>query len=137
VSTQTVRSIVTTEAFSDLNTNGSGGSNEPFVCYRRQMTTENSLRDRFELRRQSDDLIYRFARSQRSDGSIGYKRDDGDYWIVQKPGWGWIAWDEASQSCTGRPWNALPQEQKDFPPEGDWVSRRGSKSYVYTLVYVS
>jgi hypothetical protein len=106
------------------------------VCYRRQMT-ENSLRDSFELRRQSDGLIYRFARSQRSDGSIGYKRDDGDYWIVQKPDWGWIAWDEASQSCTGRPWNALPQEQKDFPPEGDWVSRKGSKSYVYTLVYVS
>jgi YD repeat-containing protein len=39
-----------------------------------------------------------------------------DIWIMQRPGWGWIAW----ESCTGRPWNVLPQEQADFPPEGDW-----------------
>ena len=97
--------------------------------------SKTSSRERFELRRQSDDLVYRFDRLRRPDGSTGYKRDDGDYWIVQRPNWGWIAWDDASQSCMGRPWNILPQEQQDFPPEGDWVSRKGSKSYVYTLVY--
>jgi hypothetical protein len=94
-------------------------------------------REKFELRRQSDDLVYTFVRSLRPDGSVGYKRDDGDHWIVQKPDWGWIAWDDASQSCMGRPWNVLPREQEDFPPEGDWVSRKGSKSYVYVLCYVS
>jgi hypothetical protein len=97
--------------------------------------TKKPSREKFELRRQSDDQVYRFERSQRPDGSVGYKREDGDYWIVQKPDWGWVAWDEASRSCTGRPWNVLAQAQEDFPPEGDWVSRLGNKSYVYTLVY--
>jgi hypothetical protein len=101
-----------------------------FACYRWQMT-DKSRRDKFELRRQSDDSVYTFARSRQPDGSVGYKRDDGDYWIVQKPDWGWIAWDEASQSCMGRPWNVLPQEQENFPPEGDWVSRR-ARSLMFT-----
>ncbi len=46
------------------------------------------------------------------------------------------AWDNVGQSCVGRPWNVLPQDQGDHPPEGEWVSRKGSKSYVYSLVYV-
>jgi hypothetical protein len=92
--------------------------------------------DRFELRRQSDDLVYTFTRTVNSDQSIGYKRADGDYWIVRRPDWGWVAWDEASQSCMGRPWDVLPHDQHDSPPEGVWVSRKGPKSYVYELVYV-
>ncbi|MGY8663026.1 hypothetical protein Q3C01_11725 [Bradyrhizobium sp. UFLA05-109] len=92
---------------------------------------------KFELRRRSDDLIYTFVRTTRADESVGYKREDGDYWIEWKPEWGWVAWDEASQSCMGRPWNVLPQDQGDVPPEGDWVSRKGDKSYVYRLVYIS
>jgi len=42
-----------------------------------------------------------------------------------------------SDACTGRPWDTLPHQQGNYPPEGDWISRKGSKSYVYTLVYVS
>lgn len=94
-------------------------------------------RERFELRRQSDDLVYVFERRSRPDGSVGYKRSDGDHWFVFRPDWGWVAWDEASRSCQGRPWNVLPKDQEArFPPEGDWVSRKGPKSYVYSLVYV-
>ncbi|GLH80831.1 hypothetical protein SSBR45G_57400 [Bradyrhizobium sp. SSBR45G] len=92
---------------------------------------------RFELRRQSDDLVYSFTRMHRPDGSIGFKRADGDHWIVWKPDWGWIAWDDGSQSCMGRPWNVLPQHQGAAPPEGDWVSRKAAKSYVYTLVHLA
>lgn len=77
-------------------------------------------RENFELRRQSDDLVYRFKRQQRPDGSVGYKREDGEHWIVRKPDWGWISFDYATQACMGRPWNVLPQGQGDFPPEGDW-----------------
>jgi hypothetical protein len=58
-------------------------------------------------------------------------------WIEHRPDWGWVAWDLESQSCTGRPWNVLLADQVDHPPEGDWVSRKGAKSYVYRLVYVS
>ena len=91
---------------------------------------------KFELRRQSDELIYTFIWTIREDNTAGYRRQDGDYWITKKSEWGWVAWDEASQSCTGRPWNVLPQDQGDHPPEGLWVSQKGSKSYVYNLVYV-
>jgi hypothetical protein len=91
---------------------------------------------RFELRRQSDDLVYSFVRARRPDGSSGFKRADGDYWIVWKPDWGWVAWDEPSHSCMGRPWNVLPAQQGPAPPEGDWVSRKGAKSYVYSLVHL-
>jgi hypothetical protein len=36
----------------------------------------------------------------------------------------------------GRPWHVPPQDQSpEFPPEGDWVSKKGSKSYVYSLVH--
>ena len=91
---------------------------------------------RFELRRQTDDLVYTFVRERLADGRAAYRRQDQDLLIVHRPDWGWIAWDEASGTCLGRPWNTLPQHQTDHPPEGDWVSRKGPKSYVYTLVYV-
>ncbi|MBR0893853.1 hypothetical protein JQ616_02745 [Bradyrhizobium tropiciagri] len=94
-------------------------------------------RERFELRRQSDTLVYSFVRKTRPDGAIGYQRQDQDFWIEHRPGWGWVAWDPVSQSCAGRPWNVLPADQGDHPPEGDWVSRKGAKSYVYSLVYVT
>src|SRR5579872_1748247 len=92
--------------------------------------------ERFELRRQSDDLVYSFVRKARPDGTVGYQRQDQDLWIEHRPGWGWVAWDPASQSCSGRPWNVPPAAQGDHPPEGDWVSGKGAKSYVYSLVYV-
>jgi hypothetical protein len=89
----------------------------------------------FTLRRLSDDLVYEFDRMPRADGSIGYRRRDQDLWIVFKPAWGWVAYDETTLSITGRPWDVLPEDQSDYPPEGTWVSRKDSKSYVYELVY--
>jgi hypothetical protein len=94
-------------------------------------------RDKFELRRQSDELVYTFVVAERPDRFPAYKRLDQDVWIVRRPDWGWVAWDDAAQSCTGLPWNVLPDNNRgDYPPEGDWVSRKGSKSYVYSLVYI-
>jgi hypothetical protein len=35
-----------------------------------------------------------------------------------------------------RPWNLYPEDQNpDHPPEWEWVSKKGIKSYVYTLKY--
>jgi hypothetical protein len=92
--------------------------------------------ERFELRRQSDDLIYRFARAVDARGETAWLRQDLDVWIRRHHSLGWIALDEASQTCTGRPWDIAPQDQGDHPPEGVWVSRKGAKAYVYDLVYV-
>jgi hypothetical protein len=93
-------------------------------------------RKRFELHRLSDGLTYRFTRSLRADGTVGYKREDQDLWIVRSPTFGWVALDESTGAITGRPWESLPHGQADFPPEGEWVTKKGRKSYVYQLRYV-
>lgn len=94
------------------------------------------MAERFELRRLCDDLVYIFTREQRPDGLIGFKRSDQDLWIVYKPRFGWVAWDEESGAVMGRPWDMLPEDQPaSAPPEGDWVSKKGAKSYVYNLVH--
>ena len=84
----------------------------------------------FELRRVSDDLVYQFDQNRLPNGDIGYKRRDQDLWIIFKPDLGWVAYDEATGTVTGRPWNVLPYQQGDHPPEGEWVSKKGAKSYV-------
>jgi len=91
----------------------------------------------FELRRQTDDLVYSFAKTYRPDGLTGFKRADRDLWIVFKGRLGWVAWDDENQIVAGRPWNVLPEDQPtDCPPQGDWVSKKGNKSYVYELVHI-
>ncbi|WP_342709259.1 hypothetical protein AAFG13_31930 [Bradyrhizobium sp. B124] len=94
-------------------------------------------RERFELRRQDDVLVHSVVRNTRPDGTVGYQHQDRDFWIEHRPGWSRLARAPQSQTCTGRPWNVLPADQGDHPPEGDRVSRKGTKSYVYSLVYVS
>ncbi len=92
--------------------------------------------DHFELRRQSDDLVYRFERAARPDGLPGYLRQDEPHWIVWKQPIGWVAWDDPTQSVMGRPWDVSPADQSpEGPPEGIWLSRKGPKSYVYALVH--
>ena len=97
----------------------------------------SAMIEQFELRRQSDDLVYRFNRKPRPDGMAGFQRMDQDLWITYRPVLGWVAWDDATQSVMGRPWDTLPAEQSPSePPEGVWVSRKGAKSYVYDLVHL-
>jgi hypothetical protein len=95
-----------------------------------------SSRERLELHRLTDGLIYRFRRALRADGAVGYKREDQDLWIVRSPTFGWVAVDESTGAIMGRPWESPPHEQNDSPPEGEWVSKKGIKSYVYQLNYV-
>ena len=90
---------------------------------------------RFELRRQSDELVYVFVLPPHPAGDLAYRRQDQAYWIVRRPDLGWVSWDEVNQTVTGRPWNVRPEDQGNHPPAGDWVSRKGPKSYVYTLVH--
>lgn len=90
----------------------------------------------FELRRQIDNLVYTFERKQERQGHVGYKRTDGNYWIVKHPRLGWIAGNINSDEVFGRPWEVLASDQGENPPEGIWVSRKGIRSYVYDLVYV-
>ena len=90
----------------------------------------------FELRRRLDGLVYRFHRDTGPDGQPAYRREDADLWIVRSDAWGWIAVLPEDGAIAGRPWETLPHEQGDAPPEGVWVSRKGDKSYVYDLVHL-
>ena len=90
----------------------------------------------FHLIRQCDDLVYSFDRKEKSNGRFGFKRRDQDLWITHHSSLGWVAYDEQSGSVFGRPWDVPPSEQSvHAPPEGLWVSRKASKSYVYDLKY--
>ncbi len=93
----------------------------------------------FELQRQSDNLVYEFDRRIQNNKLIGYQRRDQDLWITYREnGIGWVAWNEENQLIQGRPWNVLPKDQDpDHPPEGEWVSKKDNKSYVYILKYVA
>ena len=91
---------------------------------------------RFEFRRHVDGLTYVFERVEADDGQIRYKRFDIDLWVVRHDRFGWVVWDEETATVLGRPWGELPSEQPEtHPPAGEWVSKKGSKSYVYSLVY--
>ena len=92
----------------------------------------------FTLSRLSDDLVYTFDRAEHPGGSVGYKRRDRDLWILYQPQLGWVAYDDNRNELQGRPWNVQPAEQEStHPPEGEWVSKKGAKSYVYMLKYIS
>ena len=89
--------------------------------------------DRFELYRQHEDLAYRFER----DGPHSFARvDDASMKVVWEGPWGWVARLPVSGLVAGRPWEILPAFQDPHrPPAGIWVSRKGAKSYVYTLIH--
>lgn len=91
---------------------------------------------KFELRRQIDDLVYHFEQTTDSARRVGFKRSDGNYWIIWHAKLRWIAGSWGETEVFGRPWDQLLEQSKASPPEGVWVSRKGSKSYVYDLVYV-
>ena len=91
----------------------------------------------FELKRQSDNLIYQFDRRIWDNWEVWYQRRDQDLWITYR--WlklWWIAYNQESQEILWRPWNILPEDQNpNHPPEWEWVSKKEMKSYVYILKY--
>ena len=91
----------------------------------------------FTLNRMGGDVVYHFKRGKHPNGQIAYQRQDNKaLWIEYKPELGWVAFDEPTNQIMGRPWNLLPKDQnQDHPPEGEWVSKKGAKSYVYLLKY--
>jgi len=101
------------------------------------LNTKATRFSKLQLRRRSDELIYYFVQVQRQNGSVGYLRTDKELWIEYEPRLGWIARDPDTKELAGRPWNEdLPEDQDtEHPPEGEWVSKKGSKSYVYDLVF--
>ena len=95
----------------------------------------NTGHNYFELQRRIDDLVYEFDKTLFSDNEYGYKRRDQDFWIRWSDKFGWIQCDDKTENIYGRSWNVSPQDQTNYPPPGEWISKKESKSYVYDLVY--
>lgn len=85
----------------------------------------------FTLKRHSDGYVYTFDRV----GRHSYvRRDNPEMRIDWEGPWGWLARLPKSGVVAGRPWEILPQHQRETaPPEGIWISRKGGRSYVYDL----
>lgn len=91
-------------------------------------------RDRFELRRRVDDVVYIFARAP--DTAVYRRQDRPELCIELREGFGWGAWSVDGTQLQGRPWDAPYETQSDdHPPEGLWVSQKAEKSYAYDLVF--
>lgn len=87
----------------------------------------------YEFRRRIDDVIYRFAPDGLVNGFPAWKRVDLDIRLIRHADKGWCTVDSAG-TINGRPWNVEPEEQGAAPFEGEWVSKKNDKSYVYDLV---
>lgn len=95
-----------------------------------------TLRPSFEFRRRIDPVVYRFHSCEPIDGQSAWKREDIDLWITKIPGFGWVCIDSNRIIC-GIPWAVALDKMGELPPAGDWVSKKGDKSYVYEAVYKS
>jgi hypothetical protein len=89
--------------------------------------------DHFEFRRRIDGASYRFEPCAPSEGYPAWNGVDIDLWLTWIPRSGWCVID-GHGDINSRPWNFELAEQGEEPPEGEWLSKKGDKSYVYNLV---
>lgn len=88
--------------------------------------------DGVEFRRRGDAFTYRFEPAAPREGRPAWKRVDLDLWLAWVSPRGWCVVDAAGV-CNSRPWGLEPADQRGDPPEGEWISKKGDKSYVYDL----
>ena len=93
--------------------------------------------ERIEMRRHCDGAFYIFVRVDDENGMRRYRRADKNIWMLRHPDFGWVVWDADADCLMGRPWAVAIAQQGNLPPEGDWVSRKDEKSFVYRLAFVA
>ena len=96
--------------------------------------TQELLRQSFDFRRRIDGLTYHFHSCGPQNGKPAWKRVDYAVWLIWLDEIGWCSVD-AERQINGVPWGIPASQQGDVPPSGEWVSKKGDKSYVYDLVF--
>lgn len=81
-----------------------------------------------------DGTVYLFHPCEDLQSGKSWKRVDKDIWVTRLDGFGWVSIDSEG-NINSRPWSIAITEQGDVPPSGEWVSKKGDKSYVYDVVY--
>lgn len=88
----------------------------------------------FALTRRSDDLVYRFVRDPVPVRC--YRRADRpDLTVVWDAARGWIMRDPRGGAVLGRTREQIAADPGTRPPEGPWVTAKGTKSNLYDLSY--
>ena len=82
-----------------------------------------------------DGLTYRFELVDSFHGKPRWRRVDFDLRLYFSLKAGWVIGDD-SGNVLARPWDDTEEEDKLLPPVGTWVSCKGAKSYVYSLIYI-
>lgn len=98
--------------------------------------SDKIIRPSFEFRRRIDTVVYVFRPSEPIDGRPAWKRIDIDLWVTQVDGFGWACIDSERTIC-GIPWGLTLDKMGELPPAGEWISKKGDKSYVYDVVCTS
>ena len=94
----------------------------------------DDLPETLEFRRRMDGLTYRFRLAGARNGEATWKREDVDLWLVKDDRLGWIVVD-GEKAVLSLLWALPTGEQGELPSEGEWVSKKGDKSYLYDLVF--
>ena len=96
---------------------------------------DKTIQRKFELRRRIDGVVYCFEPCKLINGQLAWKREDADMWVTYVKYFGWVCINSESAIC-GIPWSTAINNMGELPPAGEWVSKKGDKSYVYDFVYM-
>jgi len=99
-------------------------------------TTNPQAAPSYEFHRRVDPLVYRFEPTAPLAERPTWRRADLPLWLRWQPGTGWCTVDDQGV-VNSRPWNVELADQGEQPPLGEWLSKKGDKSYVYDLVRVA
>lgn len=94
------------------------------------------IQQSFEFKRRIDGAVYRFHPCKPINGQIAWKREDIDLWITRVERFGWVCID-SNKIIYGIPWCVELDKMGELPPAGEWISKKGDKSYVYDVTYIA
>ena len=85
-----------------------------------------------EFKRRIDALTYRFHPCELIQDNPAWKREDLDLWVTKIAHFGWVCIDSKRVMCA-IPWGIAFDDMGELPPEGEWISKKADKSYVYDV----
>ena len=94
------------------------------------------IQSSLEFKRRIDGITYCFHPCEPMDGQFAWKREDMNLWIIKMDRFGWVCVDD-KKVIYGIHWGIACSNKDKLPPVGEWVSKKGGKSYVYDVTYIN